>query len=393
MTSKAEKNAGEDGSSVCGRGGVGEDAEEEEEEEEGSPRVSVRPKSSKDQCNGGDEVVDSDSESILGHFVRTTKLLNGSAEEDNGGVGGGCRSYAQPPSHEEAVDPNMTESDKEHDVAMGATKTEAVIATNGHSFSNSVTTMTQRPRDDSGDSTVSSSTASSSSSSHYDACHDNNNFQPSTASPDYMNLALKQWSVYLGNVLLNFITKECKGDNRCNMQQQQQAQQQQQQQQDHNQASTSAAAATAGYCPCCHYHNQMAQQQQQQQHQQQQQPQLPQTPPQSNSQTSPQTPPPPLHQGYYNYAANFSPFLSAAAAAAAFASSSSSSSSSSSDHSQHFPHNNRIVASSPFFRGRGGGGCHYVRTNNVVVVVDFGLARIHSAELLSSLISHTKLVE
>ena len=27
---------------------------------------------------------------------------------------------------------------------------------------------------------------------------------------DYMGLALKQWSVYLGNVLLNFIHKECK---------------------------------------------------------------------------------------------------------------------------------------------------------------------------------------
>ncbi len=32
----------------------------------------------------------------------------------------------------------------------------------------------------------------------------------SSFHPDYMGLALKQWSVYLGNVLLNFIHKECK---------------------------------------------------------------------------------------------------------------------------------------------------------------------------------------
>ena len=30
-----------------------------------------------------------------------------------------------------------------------------------------------------------------------------------------MGLALKQWSVYLGNVLLNFIHKECKNGNVC----------------------------------------------------------------------------------------------------------------------------------------------------------------------------------
>ena len=29
----------------------------------------------------------------------------------------------------------------------------------------------------------------------------------------YTGLALKQWSVYLGNVLLNFIHKECKNNN------------------------------------------------------------------------------------------------------------------------------------------------------------------------------------
>ena len=394
MTSNTGENAaaGEGGSSVWAGG--------EGEEEEGNPRAAVRHGSSEDQC---DEAVESDPESIFGRFVKTTRLLNGAAQ-DNGGSG---RSAASPPSQEEeaaAADRNLTgncvetdkaprsgENNKENGVSEGATTTEAVIATNGHSFSSSATMPHNHgptPRDDSGDSTVSSSTASSSSSSAYDACHDNNNFQPSTTSPDYMNLALKQWSVYLGNVLLNFIHKECKGDNGCNVQQHQQ-QQPAQQPQDHNQASTSAAAATAGYCPCCHYHNQMAQQQQQQQQpQEQQQPQqtqqtpLPPTPPQPTSQ-SPQTPPPPLHQGYYNYAANFSPFFSAAAAAAALASSSSSS-----DHSQHFPHNNRIAASSPLFRGRG--GCHYVRTNEQRVV---GLARIHSAELLSSLISHTKLVK
>ena len=46
--------------------------------------------------------------------------------------------------------------------------------------------------------------------------------QNGTSSDYYMGLALKQWSVYLGNVLLNFIHKECK-------------QQQQQQQQPSNQ--------------------------------------------------------------------------------------------------------------------------------------------------------------
>ena len=361
MTSNAEENAGEGGSSVW---------EGEKAEEEGKP-AAVRSKSSEDLCNEGDAVAESDSESVFGHFVRTTQLLNGAAQDNGGGGCGRSAAFSQEEEEEEAA-PESGKNDVENCVAEGATRTEAVITTNGHSFS-SCATMTHlnhddpSPRDDSEDSTVSSSTASSSSSA-YDACRDNNNFQPSTTSPDYMNLALKQWSVYLGNVLLNFIHKECKGDNRCDVQQQQQ-QQPAQQLRDHNQASTSAAAATAGYCPCCHYHNQMAQQQPQQPQQQQQQQQSPQQPqqnhlppppPQPASQSQQQTAPPPLHQGYYNYAANFSPFFSAAAAAAAFASSSSSSSS---DPSQHFPHNNRT---SPLFRGRGVGGCHYVRTNNVV---------------------------
>lgn len=39
-------------------------------------------------------------------------------------------------------------------------------------------------------------------------CHGNQ--QSAGPNSDYMGLALKQWSVYLGNVLLNFIHKECK---------------------------------------------------------------------------------------------------------------------------------------------------------------------------------------
>ena len=82
---------------------------------------------------------------------------------------------------------------------------------------------------------------------------------------DYMGLALKQWSVYLGNVLLNFIHKECKNGHMCstnsgpstqNMQQHHQApslspvfSQQQHQQNNHQ-------FYKHNYCPCCHYNYQ-----------------------------------------------------------------------------------------------------------------------------------------
>ena len=84
---------------------------------------------------------------------------------------------------------------------------------------------------------------------------------------DYMGLALKQWSVYLGNVLLNFIHKECKNGHMCstnsgpstqNMQQHHHQQapslspifsQQQHQQNNHQ-------FYKHNYCPCCHYNYQ-----------------------------------------------------------------------------------------------------------------------------------------
>ena len=85
---------------------------------------------------------------------------------------------------------------------------------------------------------------------------------------DYMGLALKQWSVYLGNVLLNFIHKECKNGHMCStsasgsptatqsttaMHQQAPSltnMQLQQQQQQSNQFYKN------NYCPCCHYNYQ-----------------------------------------------------------------------------------------------------------------------------------------
>ena len=85
---------------------------------------------------------------------------------------------------------------------------------------------------------------------------------------DYMGLALKQWSVYLGNVLLNFIHKECKNGHMCStsasgsptatqsttaMHQQAPSltnMQLQQQQQSTNQFYKN------NYCPCCHYNYQ-----------------------------------------------------------------------------------------------------------------------------------------
>ncbi len=210
---------------------------------------------------------------------------------------------------------------------------------------------------------------------------------------DYMGLALKQWSVYLGNVLLNFIHKECKNgingkhcsalmdhnqhshqtcdnsssscsisggsvnaadstttttftngaSNDCclseetmstssrsgmslneqtfDSQQQQQQQQesavasaghsgQQLQLQQQLQQNTSLTAQAQGYCPCCHYHNQVLQQQQQQhQNQYMQQQQQQQNNHQSSAVAAAAATSHFMSQGYYNYAANFSPFF------------------------------------------------------------------------------------
>lgn len=111
-------------------------------------------------------------------------------------------------------------------------------------------------------------------------------------NPEYVGLALKQWSVYLGNVLLNFIHKECKSNGHEPQQASALAAEsaskesstcariglgvQQQQQQGFN--STTTTFTPTGYCPCCHYHNQMQQQ-------------------------GGLRPQPTLHNGYYNYAA------------------------------------------------------------------------------------------
>ena len=87
---------------------------------------------------------------------------------------------------------------------------------------------------------------------------------------DYMGLALKQWSVYLGNVLLNFIHKECKNGHMCStsasgsptatqsttaMHQQAPSLTNMQLQQQQQQQSTNQFYKN-NYCPCCHYNYQ-----------------------------------------------------------------------------------------------------------------------------------------
>lgn len=70
-----------------------------------------------------------------------------------------------------------------------------------------------------------------------------NNCNQQTAqnnNSDYMGLALKQWSVYLGNVLLNFIHKECKNGHMSSPSQIPMSQSQQQ-------------FYKNNFCPCCHY--------------------------------------------------------------------------------------------------------------------------------------------
>ena len=133
---------------------------------------------------------------------------------------------------------------------------------------------------------------------------------------DYMGLALKQWSMYLGNVLLNFIHKECKNNNeQCSSTELHQQQLSHlaaavgsratnflqavaasnsnagtnslrsnnggKKVNDAEQAASDAATGegaetvigdtttivSQGYCPCCHYHSHLQQQQQQQQQQ------------------------------------------------------------------------------------------------------------------------------
>ncbi len=133
------------------------------------------------------------------------------------------------------------------------------------------------------DATVSSSTSSAA--HEEDSNGDGENGQQSQQQTELMGMALKHWSVYLGNVLLNFIHKECKGPNSKDCAEATQAQQQQMQvpqlQQQHVQQQMTPTSVqqeqqfvpnmtpTTGYCPCCHYHNQMALQQQQQQYSQQ----------------------------------------------------------------------------------------------------------------------------
>ena len=99
-----------------------------------------------------------------------------------------------------------------------------------------------------------------------------------------MGLALKQWSVYLGNVLLNFIHKECKNGNVCSANREQninnfmnqQIKQQQNNVNNHrttntnsnNNSSNNSSSYTCHqgachqhshqqYCPSCQYHNQL----------------------------------------------------------------------------------------------------------------------------------------
>ena len=100
----------------------------------------------------------------------------------------------------------------------------------------------------------------------------------SSTHHDYMGLALKQWSVYLGNVLLNFIHKECKNGNVCSANREQHINnfmnQQIKQQQlnnnvnNHRTNSNNISSNSSGsyschqhsqqqYCPSCHYHNQL----------------------------------------------------------------------------------------------------------------------------------------
>ena len=82
---------------------------------------------------------------------------------------------------------------------------------------------------------------------------------------DYMGLALKQWSVYLGNVLLNFIHKECKNGHMCSTNS---GPSTQNMQQHHHQQAPSLSPVFSqqqqnnhqfykhNYCPCCHYNYQ-----------------------------------------------------------------------------------------------------------------------------------------
>jgi len=93
---------------------------------------------------------------------------------------------------------------------------------------------------------------------------------PHRHQSNLVNLALRHWSFYLGNMLLNYIRKENSGNQTCPS----------------SEAANSSTSDTGGhgatssqcgtttvtptpFCPCCHYHTHVAQQQQH--HQQQQQ--------------------------------------------------------------------------------------------------------------------------
>ena len=125
---------------------------------------------------------------------------------------------------------------------------------------------------------------------HTNGCQQNGT---SNTNQDYMGLALKQWSVYLGNVLLNFIHKECKNGNVCSATSNSRESQQLNNFMNHqiksqhaqnsnsvngnqhrtNSSSSIVTSTNSGtgsygsischqhshqqYCPSCHYHNQL----------------------------------------------------------------------------------------------------------------------------------------
>ena len=168
--------------------------------------------------------------------------------------------------------------------------------------------------------------------------HDKNKSAPIENSSDFVGMALKQWSVYLGNVLLNFIQKECKYNGKghpnvvtnsstltsCQAPNTIAASQSTSSSSNHVSPAVhdGTTLTPTGYCPCCRYHNQMASQQNQLQNQQSQFPmprnhlsqsiinQLQNQQHQTQlHQSQNATMMPPLHQGYYNYGPNLSPFL------------------------------------------------------------------------------------
>ncbi len=263
---------------------------------------------------------------MLSEFVKSSQLLNGSGYSASASNWSRFCSLRQQQGQDCVQETSVDEENKENVKESTPQQQQQPVISDADDATVSSSTSVHQQQQSSSNCDMPTSTSS------FQRASSHETEQPPPPQAEYVNLALKQWSVYLGNVLLNFISKECKNSpERCNNYHQQQQQQQQQSDAGPSFSSpTSPSPHSLGYCPCCHYHNQMAQQQQQQQAptshipstQQQQDP--------SPLPTPAASAPPPLHQGYYNYAAKFSPFFSAAAAAAAIASSSSSSSSSSS---------------------------------------------------------------